>query len=169
MRRQYNKKTAGTAPMSAEAAFSKLAALCARGEHCSGEMDEKMLRWNMEDADRQSVLERLKKEKYVDDERYARAFIHDKINYDKWGRRKIEQALRMKQVAEADYLPALDAVSEDEWLEALRPLIKQKMETTKGRNDYERATKTIKYAMGRGYTLDIIRKCIDEADYEEEE
>ena len=79
-------------------AFQKLSALCARSEHCQQEMLEKMRQWGV-DADEQAwVMQRLVEERYVDDERYARAFVHDKMQYNQWGRRKIEQALWLKHI-----------------------------------------------------------------------
>ena len=75
----------------------KLAALCARGEHCQHDMLEKMRQWGVDEQEQASVMQRLVKERYVDDERYTRAFVHDKMTYNQWGRRKIEQALWLKQ------------------------------------------------------------------------
>ena len=79
-------------------AYLTLAALCARSEHCQWEMLEKMRRWELDDAAQSRVMARLVKERYVDDERYARAFVKDKVRYNKWGRRKVEQALWQKRI-----------------------------------------------------------------------
>ena len=74
-------------------AYLTLAALCAQAEHCQWEMLEKMRRWEVPEETQARVMQRLVKERYVDDERYARAFVKDKIRYNKWGRRKVDQAL----------------------------------------------------------------------------
>ena len=58
----------------------------------------------------------------------------------------------------------LDEVSDDDYLAILRPLVKKKMQEVKANSDYERAMKTIKYAMSRGFTIDLIRICVDQAD-----
>ena len=58
--------------------------------------------------------------------------------------------------------PILDAVEDEEYLEVLRPLLASKYRTIKAENDYERSMKLIKFAMGRGFTMDLIRRCIDE-------
>ena len=99
---------------------------------------------------------------YVDDSRYTESFVHDKIRYNKWGRRKIEQALWMKKVDNAISSPILDAIEDEEYLEVLRPLLASKYRTIKAESDYERSMKLIKFAMGRGFTMDLIRRCIDE-------
>ena len=100
--------------------------------------------------------------KYIDDARYTEFFVHDKIRYNRWGRRKIEQALWQKRVDNSISTPVLDAVEDEEYLEVLRPLLASKYPTIKAESDYERSMKLIKFAMGRGFTIDLIRKCINE-------
>lgn len=142
-------------------AYLTLAALCARSEHCQWEMQEKMRRWELDDAAQARVMARLVKERYVDDERYARAFVKDKVRYNKWGRRKVEQALWQKRIDDDIRERVLDEVDEEEYLNVLRPLLKQKRKSTKAENDYELNQKLVRFALGRGFTYDIIRQCID--------
>ena len=142
-------------------AYLTLAALCARSEHCQWEMQEKMRRWELDDAAQARVMARLVKERYVDDERYARAFVKDKVRYNKWGRRKVEQALWQKRIDDDIRERVLDEVDEEEYLNVLRPLLKQKRKSIKAENDYELNQKLVRFALGRGFTYDIIRQCID--------
>ena len=79
--------------MTYEMVLQRLTALCASAEHCEYEMTEKMRKWEVEESDRERIIEYLRKTKFVDDERYARALVKDKIKYNKWGRRKVEQVL----------------------------------------------------------------------------
>lgn len=150
-------------------AFLTLAALCAQAEHCQWEMTEKMRRWELSEEAQARIMERLTKERYVDDERFARAFIKDKIRYNKWGRRKVEQALWQKHIAEDIRQQTLDEVSYEEYLDVLKPLIKQKRKTIKAKNDYEINQKLMRFALSRGFTFDIIRQCIDVEDTDEDE
>lgn len=150
-------------------AFLTLAALCAQAEHCQWEMTEKMRRWELPEEAQARIMERLTKERYVDDERFARAFIKDKIHYNKWGRRKVEQALWQKHIAEDIRQQTLDEVSNEEYLDVLKPLIKQKRKTIKAKNDYEINQKLMRFALSRGFTFDIIRQCIDVEDTDEDE
>lgn len=145
-------------------ALSKLTGLCARAEHCSGEMLDKMRQWGVDEEAQARIMEYLIKNKFVDDERFARFFINDKIKYNGWGRRKIEQALWMKHIDRTVYDPIFDEVDPEEYLAQLRPIIKQKLKTTKANSDYERSMKVIKNAMSRGFEIDLIRKCIDNAE-----
>lgn len=145
-------------------AYQQLAALCAQAEHCEWEMREKMDRWEIDEMVQNRMLQRLIKERYVDDERYARAFVKDKVRYNKWGRRKVEQALWQKHISEDIRQQVLDEVDDEEYLEVLRPLLKQKRKTIKAQNDYELNQKLMRFALGRGFTFEIIRQCIDDVE-----
>ena len=142
-------------------AYLTLAALCAQAEHCQYEMLEKMRRWELPEDAQARVMAKLIKERYVDDERYAQAFVKDKIRYNKWGRRKVELALWQKRIDEDIRKRVLDEVDSDEYLSVLRPLLKQKRKSIKAVNDYELNQKLMRFALGRGFTFDIIRQCID--------
>ena len=142
-------------------AYLTLAALCAQAEHCQWEMVEKMRKWEIPEETQARIMERLVKERYVDDERFARAFAKDKVRYNKWGRRKVEQALWQKHIEESIRQQVLDEVDDEEYLSVLRPLLKQKRKTTKAQSDYELNQKLMRFAMGRGFTYDIIRQCLN--------
>jgi regulatory protein len=147
--------------MSEKDALLRLSALCAQGEHCQWEMTEKLRKWEIDDEAQARIMERLVKDRYVDDERFARAFVLDKIRYNKWGRRKVEQALYQKHIADDIRRRTLDDVSDEEYLKVLQPLLKQKRRSTKAASDYEMNQKLIRVALGRGFTFDIIRQCMD--------
>jgi regulatory protein len=147
--------------MSEKDALLRLSALCAQGEHCQWEMTEKLRKWEIDDEAQARIMERLVKDRYVDDERFARAFVLDKIRDNKRGRRKVEQALYQKHIADDIRRRTLDDVSDEEYLKVLQPLLKQKRRSTKAASDYEMNQKLIRFALGRGFTFDIIRQCMD--------
>ena len=155
--------------MTEQEAFLQLASLCANAEHCQHEMLEKMRRWELPEAVQARVMARLVKERYVDDERYARAFVKDKIRYNKWGRRKVQQALWLKRIDNAIQQTVLDEISGEEYLKVLKPLLKQKSKSIKAESDYERNQKLVRFALSRGFTFDIIRQCLDTSDIDEDE
>lgn len=150
-------------------AYLQLAALCAQAEHCQQEMRDKMRRWEVDETAQNRIVARLVKERYIDDERYARAFVKDKIRYNKWGRRKVQQALWMKHIDADIQQRVLDEIDEKEYLDVLRPLLKQKRKSIKAESDYELNQKLVRFALGRGFGFDIIRQClnVDDIDIEE--
>ena len=155
--------------MTEQEAYLQLAALCAQAEHCQQEMRDKMRRWELDETVQNRIIDRLIKERYVDDERYARAFVKDKIRYNKWGRRKVQQALWQKHVDADIQQRVLDEIDEKEYLDILRPLLKQKRKSIKAESDYELIQKLVRFALGRGFGFDIIRQClnVDDIDIED--
>ena len=151
-------------PITEQEALQKLSALCARAEHSSGEMLEKMRRWQLSEDARERVLDRLIDEKFVDDERFARLFVREKIRFDRWGRRKIEQALYQKGVASDISHRVLDEVDDEAYVAELKKLIAAKRRSVQAESDYEMRAKLTKYALGRGFGYHVIRQCIDGAD-----
>ena len=147
--------------MTEQEAFLQLAALCAQAEHCEQEMRDKLKRWGVDESAQDRIIQRLIRERYIDNERYARAFVKDKIRYNKWGRRKVQQALWLKRIDKDIQQRVLDEIDEKEYLDVLRPLLRQKRKTTKAESDYELNRKLVRFALGRGFTFDIIRQCLD--------
>ena len=154
--------------MTEQEAYLQLAALCAQAEHCQQEMRDKMRRWELDETVQNRIIDRLIKERYIDDERYARAFVKDKIRYNKWGRRKVQQALWLKHIDPEIQQRVLEEIDDSEYLDVLRPLLRQKRKTIKAESDYELNQKLVRFALGRGFTFDIIRQCldVDEDDFE---
>ena len=153
--------------MTEQEAYLQLAALCAQAEHCQQEMRDKMRRWELDETVQNRIIARLVKERYIDEERYARAFVKDKIRYNKWGRRKVQQALWLKHIDTDIQQRVLDEIDEKEYLDVLRPLLKQKRKSIKAANDYELNQKLVRFALSRGFTFDIIRQCLDVDDESE--
>ena len=150
--------------MTEEQALQKLAALCSQSEHCTSEMKEKMTRWGIDEDAQQRVVEYLVANRYVDDRRYARSFVNDKLKYNKWGPRKIEQSLWMKHIDESILREALDDVDNEEYISVLRPLLTSKRKTTKAETDYEMNQKLLRFAIGRGFSFEQVKEVIDDVD-----
>ena len=147
--------------MTEEQVLNKLTTLCARGEHCQQEMLDKMRRWEIDESVQARVMEYLLKEKFIDEERYARCFVEEKIKFNGWGRKKVEQALYMKRIPSSIYNPILDEVDEKNYEEILRPLLETKRKTVTGKSEYEIRGKLIRFALSRGFETDEILKVLD--------
>jgi regulatory protein len=146
--------------MTQEQIISKLTAVCARAEHCKDDMLRRMQRWQVDEATQREVISYLVKEKYIDEERYARFFINDKIKYNRWGRRKVEQALYFKHIPREVYEPLLDDVANEDFESVLLPLLQNKEKNLKYANDYEKRMKLLRFAMQRGFSYEQADKCI---------
>lgn len=142
-------------------ALLRLTTLCVEGEHCEKEITEKMEKWGLGKDMQASIMEYLVKERFVDNERYCRAFVRDKMLYNHWGQRKIEQALWLKGIEKSVSSHIFEEIEPEEWVNILSSELKKKQKTVKGRNDYEIRQKLIRFAVGRGFPYSVICKCID--------
>ena len=140
----------------AEEALASLMRLCARAERSSGDARRLMATWGVPEQDREGVLQRLKREKFIDDGRYAEAFVREKINLSGWGEWKIRSALRRKGVAEDVINAALGQLSPEQSAQRLAERLKRKMRTVKYSSAYELRTKLIRYALSLGYAMDEV-------------
>jgi regulatory protein len=75
--------------------------------------------------------------------------------------------LRLKHIDDGTTRALLDEVDDHDYVEQLKPMLQQKRKSTKARSDYELNLKLMKWALGRGFTMDVIRKCMDVADDED--
>lgn len=121
-------------------------------------------RHGAEKPDIESIINNLVKEGFIDESRYARAFVHDKVRFAKWGRVKIAQALWQKRIPQDITDAALESIEDDEYLAALKDVVKAKFRTVKGATEYERKMKTMRSVCSRGYEPALVRKLLDLSD-----
>ena len=144
-----------------EYALLKLTSLCAKSEYCIEDMRKKMKRWNLDVDVQERIIKYLIAERYIDERRYAKLFIESKIKYNKWGKRKVEQALYAKRIPEQIYSTILNDVSNEDYKDILLPLLEKKVKTIKADSDYEKNGKLIRFAMQRGFSYEEAKDCID--------
>ena len=144
--------------------LSRLTTRCSTTELCLSDIRKKLDATDLTDEEKEGILHRLLDEGYVDEARYARAFVRDKFRFSGWGRIKIAQGLRAKQIATTDIAEALEEIDEDDYRHALRESLKAKRHTLRGKTDYETNAKLIRFAMSRGYETDVILKEIKAGD-----
>lgn len=139
-------------------------AYCSAAEHCRSEVRAMLERHGAEKPDIESIINHLVKEGFIDESRYARAFVHDKVRFAKWGRVKIAQALWQKRIPQDITDAALESIEDDEYLAALRDVVKAKFRTVKGATEYERKMKTMRSVCSRGYEPALVRKVLNLSD-----
>lgn len=147
--------------MTADEILYKLAARCSVSEQCLSDITAKLDKYDLPEEEKTRILRHLVEEKYVDDGRYAKAYVRDKYRFNKWGRIKIAQGLRMKGIDSETIDSAMEAIDEEEYMEILSDLIKAKRKSTKGRNEYEVNGKLYRFAAGRGFEYDAIRRVVN--------
>ena len=123
-----------------------------------------MRQWGMDEEAQQRVIDYLVAHKYVDDERFCRLFVKDKLKFNKWGRRKIEAALAAYGTDRATVQAALAEVTDDDYLDVLRPLLRAKDKSLRCADGYERRRKLMAFALGRGFDMHLVSRCLGSDD-----
>ena len=145
-------------PISEENAFNRMARLCAMREYSAHDIRQKLRRLNLEESIIASVLAKLEAGKYIDNRRFARSFVRDKTVLDKWGRTKIELALKQKRIEPEIISEAFSEVSQETQWENLKELIVKKTASVSGKSDSDKKNKVIRFCLSRGYRMgDILR------------
>ncbi len=139
-------------------------AYCSAAEHCRSEVRAMLERHGAEKPDIESIINNLVKEGFIDESRYARAIVHAKVRFAKWGKVKIAQALWQKRIPQDITDAALESIDDDEYLAALKDVVKAKFRTVKGATEYERKMKTMRSVCSRGYEPALVRKLLDLSD-----
>lgn len=135
---------------------------CSAAERCIFDVETKLTAWGIAPHEQQPIIDKLCKERYLDQARYCRAFVRDKYRFNQWGRVKINQTLRMKRIASEQIFQGLLEIEEEEYLKILKQLLQQKGRTIKAKNDYEYSTKLIRFAVGRGFEISDIQHILKE-------
>ena len=137
--------------------------LCARSEKSSGDALRLMQQWQVPHTERQGVLERLVKERFIDDGRYAEAYVREKSRLSGWGARKIAMQLRQKGVSQAIIDEALGQLDSNVELPRLVDKLRRKIRTTKYTSDYELRGKLMRYALSLGFDYDIAQRAVEDS------
>ena len=138
----------------------KAEAYCAKAERCISEVRNKLLLWGVPQDGIERIIKKLVADNYISEERYVKAFVREKHLYQRWGKMKILQTLRLKQLPSDLIEEALEGLDKEEYLNALSILLQKKIKEIKAKNDYERNGKLIRFALGRGYAMNDILDCL---------
>ena len=134
-----------------QSAYLKATTICSRGETCTFDIQAKLKVWGLEVEDSIAVISLLKKEKYLDDERFARAYVKDKFRFNHWGRTKIAYMLHAKNIDKEIQEAAFEEIEEESYSDQLVKLITDKEKTIKAKDQYDKRNKLMRFAMGRGF------------------
>ena len=139
---------------------NKAEAYCSSVERCPSDVEAKLKVWGASPETLAAVMAHLFKEKYLDTVRYCSAYVRDKYRFNQWGRMKIAQSLRMKGLTSDEINAGMEDIDEDEYNGILQNLLKQKLKSIKAETEYERNAKLIRFAAGRGFTMQEIMRFV---------
>ena len=150
-------------PVSEAVAVQRLEALCARSERASGDLRRKLQTWGIPADVAEKILDDLRRRRFLDDGRFARSFVHDKLMYDRWGRIKIRMYLKQKQVPSEEIDAALSDIDMETYVGILDRLLRAKARTLSP--DLEprlRREKIARFGIARGFEPQLVFKALRE-------
>src|SRR5258705_6216290 len=144
-----------------EEALQKLKHYCAYQERCHSEVKEKLYSLGVWKKEHDEIISTLIEENYLNEERFAVAFAGGKSRVKQWGRVKIKYELKQKQVSEYSIKKALRQIDEEDYLEVLDKLAKEKYASLKSEQYLIRKKKTIDHLLAKGFEPELVMKTLD--------
>lgn len=135
----------------------RAARYCAGRERAPFQVYEKLISWKLTEEEAEQVLDQLRSEKYIDENRFCRAFCRDKFEFNQWGKVKIRQELFQYRLPEEVVAYGLDQIDPQRYEDRLRQLSRDKWKSLEGEADaWTRKQKTAAYMVRKGYETDLV-------------
>ena len=138
--------------------LEKARKFCAYQERCIFDMKKKLISWKIEEAIISDIILQLKKEDFINEDRYTLAFASGKLRNNRWGRNKISYALHQKQIPELTIQIALNSLDEKEYINTLKAVLSSK--TINDDDETKRNYKLVRYAQQKGFQPELVWKVI---------
>ena len=131
------------------------ASYCSTAERCIQDVRMKIVSAGATPEMEGRIIDRLLKEKFIDETRYCRCFVNDKFRFNRWGRIKIGYELRQKNIDSANISETIGRIDEETYKSALFALLKDKKRTTKGQTEQDIFNKLYRFAISRGFESNL--------------
>lgn len=135
---------------------------CAYQERCSSEVYNKLQKMGLTTPQINRVLAALEGENFFNDLRFATHFVHGKLHFKKWGRKRIKMALFQKRIAPEIIEQALNAIDPDEYQDILIVLLNKKVSALEKPYDMSGLHKVVQYLYSKGFETDLVWNIIRE-------
>ena len=148
--------------MEYEEALKKAAMYAAKREVCIQDVKTKLYNWKVPKEFHDDIIFYLLQEEFIDEERYAAAYVREKFRMNKWGKVKIIFQLKSKNIPSHLIEEALKEIEPEKYYSVLLELLEQKKRSVPGLEGIALRNKLKAYAAGRGFELDLINKALDQ-------
>jgi len=145
-----------------KSALDKAMAHCSRREFCCDDIRSKLSLWGVENNDAGKIIGTLIRENFINESRYAEAFVRDKFKYNKWGKAKIAAHLNSKKLPSDIIKTALDSIDNEQYIKLLRGLIEGHRKTVKAKNQYDLKAKLLRYGLSKGFESSLLYDMLNE-------
>ncbi|SHG00816.1 regulatory protein [Salegentibacter echinorum] len=147
---------------SVKEATVKLMQYCAYRDRCHKEVEEKLTELRMIPAAKEQIIIQLMQEDFLNEERFARSFVRGKFRIKKWGKIKITQELKSKEVSAPIIKLGLTEIDKQKYIATLYDIAEKKLEQLKEPNPYKKKRKLIEFLLRRGYESALVYDVVNE-------
>ncbi len=140
----------------------KLMQFCAYRDRSQKEVEEKLREMRMIPEACEQITIQLMRENFLNEERFAHSFVRGKFRIKKWGRIKIKQELKQRDISAPLIKSAFTEIDESEYFTTLEAVAKKKLKLIKKVNPYKKKQKLIAYLQQRGFEIPIILDVIEQ-------
>jgi regulatory protein len=134
---------------------------CVYQERSHYEVRNKLYSFGLPSGDIEELISELIQSNFLNEERFAIAYTLGKFRIKHWGKNKIKQGLKLKQVPEKLISKALSQIDMKEYLKTLEMLLRKKAALFPKLDKYELDHRLIQYAAGKGYEKKLIANLLD--------
>ena len=149
-------------PLSPDQVLDKMAKYCAYQERCVKDVTEKLKTFELTQREKDEILDYLIDNRFVNNTRFAQAFVKGKINQSGWGLNKIRFHLMQKGIDKEIIEEALHVFDEEAYRQRLVEVLQTKSKTVKAANDFEKKRKLAAFAMQRGFEASLVWEVLKE-------
>ena len=147
-------------PLSPEQILDKMAKYCAYQERCVKDVTDKLKTFEITSKEREEILNYLIDNRFVDNNRFAKAFVRGKINQSGWGLNKIRYHLMQKGIDKELIDATLEAFDQEVYRQRLIEVLQTKSKTVKAPNEFEKNRKLAAYAIQKGFEPSLVWEVI---------
>ena len=138
-------------------ALDRIKNYCALQDRCQWDVIQKLNAWELQQATKDHILEILITDKFVDEERFSISnFCRGKFRIKNWGKRKITNELKRKQISRICINIGLKEIDDNEYNQVLEKLFHQKNNILKDKNHFTRKTKIANFLTQRGFESNLV-------------
>ncbi len=134
----------------------KIANYCAYQERAPKEVEEKLSGFGLKEQVIHKIIKELVDEGFLNEDRFARAYVSGKFRNNKWGKHKIRQHLIFKGIDKAKIETALNGIDADDYHQMIRHLIMQKQASFDSTDSYIKKQKIAAYLLQKGFESEAI-------------
>ena len=137
-------------------ATKKLEGYCAYQDRCHKEVISKLRTMNMIPEAIDVVVGHLIKENYLNEERFARSFARGKFNIKKWGKNRIENELKYREISKYNIRLAMEEIDSKEYIKTFNALAKKRLAEIREKDLQKRRKKLADYLLYRGWESGMV-------------